>query len=92
MGDPTFNLILERIHAVIGTLVRAYNIKDAYINKYDPCSVILAAAAFVIFSTKNRLTGYSLGQLLFGHDIILPIKHMAGWELIHTQINKYNIH
>ena len=34
-------------------------------------------------------------QLVFGRDIIIPIKHKVDWELIHqinkTQINKDNI-
>ena len=38
--------------------------------------------------------GYSTGQLIFGHDKILLIKHRVDWELIcqqnQTQINKYN--
>ena len=36
-----------------------------------------------------------MGQLVFGRDIILPIKHKVDWELIRqtkqTQINKYHI-
>ena len=34
-------------------------------------------------------------QLVFGHDMIIPIKHKVDWELIrqrkHTEANKYNI-
>ena len=41
------------------------------------------------------LKGYSPGQLLFGRDMILLIKHEVGWGLIRqrkqTQINKDNI-
>ena len=52
------------------------------------------AAEFVIFSTTNRGKGYSLGQLIFGRDMTLPIKHRVDWELIRqqkqTQINRYN--
>ena len=39
--------------------------------------------------------GYSPGQLIFGRDMILPIKYTVDWELIcqqnKTQINKDNI-
>ena len=46
------------------------------------------------FSTENRLNGYSLGQLLLAHDMIISIKHTVDWELIRQQkkiqINKYN--
>ena len=56
--------------------------------------VILDAAAFAIFSTASRQKGYSTGQLIFGRDMILPIKHRVDWGLIrqkkHTQINRDN--
>ena len=53
------------------------------------------AAAFTIFSTTNGLKGYIPGQLVFGHDMILPMKHKVDRELIlqikPTKINKDNI-
>ena len=56
---------------------------------------ILAASEFAIFSTTNRLKGYSPGQLVFGCDTILPIKNEVDQEFIsqrnQAQINKYNI-
>ena len=80
---------------VLGNLVRTYNIKDIYIDKYDPWSVILVATAFSILSTKNRLKGCSPGQLVFDCDIILLVKHTLDWELKfqrnQVQINKYDI-
>ena len=39
------------------------------------------------YQQKNGLKGYSLGQLLFGYDIILLIKYKVDWELI-RQINQ----
>ena len=54
-----------------------------------------SAAVFAISSKTNRLKGYSPSQLVFGRDMIIPIKHKVYWELIRqqkkTQINKYNI-
>ena len=41
---------------------------------------ILAAAEFLILSTKNRLKGYNPGQLVFSRDMILTIKHTVDWE------------
>ena len=41
-----------------------------------------------------RKKGYSPGQLIFGRDMILLIKHRVDWELIRqkkqTQINRDN--
>ena len=89
-------MILEHIHQFLGNIVRTCNITQNYVDEDDPWSVILAAAAFVIRSTTNRMNGYSPVQLIFGRDMILLIKHTVYWELIshrkQTQINKYNIH
>ena len=55
---------------------------------------------FISSSIQNSLNykyakNYSPGQLLFGRDMTLPIKHKVDWELIRhknqTKINKYNI-
>ena len=52
------------------------------------------AALFAIHSTTNSQKGYSLVQLIFVHDMILPIKHRVGRGLIfqqkQTQINRDN--
>ena len=69
--------------------------KYTYVDKYYPWSRILAAGAFTIISTGNRLKGYSPGQFVFFSDMIPPIKHMVHWELIcqkkQTQTNKDNV-
>ena len=67
---------------VIGNLVRTYNIKETYIDNNDPCLGTLVAAAFAIASTKNRVKGHTLGQLVFVHNMILLIKNAADWELL----------
>ena len=89
------NEVLEYILQVLGNLVWTYNIYQTYVNEDKPCSGILAAAAFVIQSTTNRLKGYSPGQLEFGRDMTLSIEHKVVWELISqrkkTKINKDNI-
>ena len=46
LGNPTSNVILERIHQVIGTLGQTCNIKETYVDKYDPWLGILAADTF----------------------------------------------
>ena len=42
--NSTPNAILERIHQVIGNLVRTFNITKTYVGKDDPWLGILAAA------------------------------------------------
>ena len=76
--NPISNSVLERIHQVLGNLVRTFNIStQAYVENNYPWTEILAVAAFAIGSTTYREKGYSVGQLIFGRDMILPIKHMV---------------
>ena len=82
LGNPMSNAILEHIHQVLGNLVRTCKFTQTYVDKDDPWSSILDETKFAIRLTKNRLKGYSPGQLVSGHDMILPIKHTANWELI----------
>ena len=75
--------------------MRNFNITKTYVDKDDPWSGILAAESFSVCSTANSLKVYILGQLLFGRDMIILIKHKVDWELIHqinqAHINKDNI-
>ena len=65
--NPISNAILERIHQVLGNLVRNFNIStQTYVEENDPWTGILSASAFAIFSTTNRQKGYSPGKLIFG--------------------------
>ena len=96
MGNPTSNAILEWIHQVFINLVRTFNISKTYVDEDDPWTGILSASSLEIISTINRQNSYSPGQLVFGRDMILLVKHKVYWELIRqrnqTQINKDNIH
>ena len=71
--------------------MRNYNIKEAYIYKFDLWLGILTAAALKIFAAENKLESYIMGQFVFGYDMILPIKNTVDWELYfqkkQTQIN-----
>ena len=75
LGNPISNAILERIHHALGNLVRTCNIIETYVDKDGPWLDILAAAAFEICSTANRLKCYIVRyNYYFGPDMILPIK------------------
>ena len=78
-GNPTSNAILERVHQVLGNIVRSFNIIETYVDKYYPLLGILADAESVICATKNGLKGYIPGQLVFPPDMIFPINHKVGW-------------
>ena len=96
LGNPTYNKILERLHSVLGNLVRTYNLQGNYLDKDDPWMVIISVTVFTIRSTVHTLKGYTPGQLIFGQDMVLPTKHISNWKLIpqrkQAQINYYNAH
>ena len=77
--NPISNVVLERIHRIIGNLLRNFNISHTYVDKDDPWLGILAAAEFSIISTTNRQKVYSPVQFIFGRDMILLIKHTVDW-------------
>ena len=81
-GNTLSNVILEHINQVLGNLVRTCNITQTYVDKDDPWSVTLATASFKICSTTIMLKGYSLGPLVFGRDMITPMKYNVDWKLI----------
>ena len=77
------NAVLEKIHQVLKNLVLTFNIStQTYYDKHYSWSGILDASEFAITSTTKKLNSYSTGQFIFGRDMILPIKHTVGWELI----------
>ena len=77
--------MLERIHQVLGNLVQTFNIIETNVNEDNPWSGILDAEVFAILSTTNKLKVYSPWQLVFGHYMIISMKHKVYWELIRQQ-------
>ena len=76
-GNPQANTTIERIHQVLGNIVRSYNLQETYIYDADPWMGILAAEAFSVRSTYHRTKQKIPGQLGFRRDMILPIDHIA---------------
>ena len=92
-GNPHLNATIYRIHQILGNLVRTYNLQETCVDDADPFMGILDTSAFAVQSTYHRAKDKSLGQLVFGRDMILTINHVADWRYIRQrkqkQINKY---
>jgi len=80
--NPQANAIVERVHQVIGNMVRSFELQDAYLDEDDPWSGILSAVAFAIRSTYHTTLMKTPGQLVFGRDMLLNVQHTANWEFI----------
>ena len=57
--------------------MQTYNLKEIYIDQDDPWMEIIVVVAFSINYTKHTLKSDTKGQLLFGRDVILRIKHIV---------------
>ena len=82
-GNPQANTIIERIHKLLGNLIRYFNLHDKYVDDADPWMGILAAADFVVQATYHRIKQKCPGQLVFGRYMILSINHIANRRLTH---------
>ena len=86
--NPQANAIVERIHQVIGNMVRTFELRDNYLDDDDPWKGILSAVAFAVRSTYHTTLQKTPGQLVFGRDMILNVQHIANWEYIRNRKQK----
>jgi hypothetical protein len=54
----------------------------------DPWGTFLASAAYAILSTFHTTLKATPGQLVFGRDMVMPIKWMEDWGAIEQQPQK----
>jgi transposase InsO family protein len=87
--NPQANAIVERVHQVIGNIIRTFELENNYLDEKDPWKAILSATAFAVRSTYHTTLKSTPGQLVFGRDMILNVKHEANWEYIRSR--KQNI-
>ena len=92
--NPQANAIVERVHQVLGNMVRTFELEDHYLDAKDPWKGIISAVSFAIRSTIHTTTQKTPAQLVFGRDMILNVQHIADWQHIKERkqalINKNN--
>ena len=90
------NVILERIHQIIGNVVHIFKVQKMVLEDDDLGTGNLASTMLAIHATVHTHTQHSPTQLVFGRDSILNTRHEADWQLIkscqQTLINKGNEH
>jgi hypothetical protein len=83
--NPQSNGIIERVHQVLNDALRTFELEERELDQYDPWTPFLQAACFVIRSTYHTTLGATPTQLVFGRDMILPVKFKADWAMIHSR-------
>ena len=87
--NPQANSILERIHQVIGNMIKTFKIYDREdLEEQDPWSRILSTIMFGVRATYHTTLDATPTQLVFGRDTILPIQHQPDWDLIQNNKKK----
>jgi hypothetical protein len=92
--NPQSNSIIERIHQTLGNALRTFELEEQELDEKRPWDPFLSATAWAIRSTYHTVLEATPGQLVFGRDMVLPIKFKADWARIITrkqnQINRDN--
>ncbi len=76
------NAILERIHAVLGNMLRTFELDMAKLVKASDIYVFLSDAAWAICSTYHTVLKASPGAAIFGQDMLFDIPFIADWQKI----------
>jgi hypothetical protein len=80
--NPQANAILERLHQVLGQMLRTSELDMAETITPDDNNVFLDNAAWAICSTYHTVLKASPGAAIFGHDMLFNIPFIADWNNI----------
>ena len=80
--------VCAKLYQTLRNILRTFELEDNFLDEKDPWSGFLSATAFAIRSMYHTTTQASPGQLVFGRDMILNIKHIANWKAIKDRKTK----
>ena len=83
--------MIKRNRQVLENYFWAYNLQNNYVDKDDPQTGIIDETLIIICFTNHRLRVKIHGQLVFGNNIIFPIKHIIMGSKLICQCNQAQI-
>lgn len=72
--NPQSNGIIECVHQVLGDMLRTFELEERELNDNDPWSEFVSATGYAIRCTYHTTLEASPAQLVFGRNMLLPIK------------------
>ena len=78
--NPQSNAILERIHQVVGSMLKTKDLVNIEFDELDMWSPILASVAYAIRCSHHSTLNTTHGQLVFGRDMLLDLKFEPNYE------------
>jgi hypothetical protein len=86
--NPQSNGIIERVHLTLNDSLRTAEIYGSEMDEKYPWGPFLVSTAHAIRSTFHTTLKATPGQLVFGRDMVPPIKFMADWGAVEQQRQK----
>ena len=83
--NPQSNGIIERVHQVLGNILRTMELEEEELDKKQPFEPFLSAAAYAIRSTYHTTLEATPAELVFGRNMLLPVQFKADWEAIRAR-------
>ena len=87
--NPQSKGIIEWVHQVIGNSLPVLDISESTnpptLGDDELWENMLSSVAWAMYSTYHTMLEATPGQLVFGHDMLLPITFRANWVHIHNK-------
>lgn len=80
--NPQANAILERVHGVVGDMMRTSGLNNQETVTANLVDEFLTNAAWAIRSTHHSVLDASPGQAIFGRDMLFDIPFLCDWSEI----------
>ena len=93
--NPQSNASVERVHQVLGNMLRTKDLKNEIFDYVNPWGHILSSIAWAVRSSHHSILDATPAQLVFGRDMLVNLQFVADWQAIlrrkQAQVDKDNI-
>ena len=80
--NPTANAVLERMHGVMGNMMRTRQLDGQEMLTEDNIDDFIINAAWAVCSMYHTVLGSSPGAAIFGRDMLFDIPYLVDWTKI----------
>lgn len=93
--NPQANAAVERVHQVLGNMLRTQDFKNQVFDYINPWGYILSSIAWAVRSSYHSVLQATPAQLVFGRDMMVNLQFAADWQAIsrrkQAQVDKDNV-
>ena len=93
--NPQANAAVERLHQVLGNMLRTQDLDNQVFDYINPWGHILSSVAWAVRSSYHSVLEATPAQLVFGRDMVVNLQFAADWQAIarkkQSQVNNDNV-